>query len=62
VGARRDETIEAFVEAYGTLGFRLCFDGSLVPGVEKLAIFGIDGKVICYLERPRINSMASPPR
>jgi hypothetical protein len=33
--------MEAFVEAYGTLGFRLCFDGpSLEPGVEKLALFG----------------------
>jgi hypothetical protein len=40
VGVQRAETIEAFVEAYGTLGFRLCFDGSLESGVEKLAIFG----------------------
>jgi hypothetical protein len=32
--------MEAFVEAYGTLGFRLCFDGSLQPGIEKLALFG----------------------
>jgi hypothetical protein len=40
-GVKRAETIEAFVEAYGTLGFRLCYDGSLQPGVEKVAIFGI---------------------
>lgn len=40
VGVRRAETMEAFVEAYGTLGFKLCFDGSLQPGTEKLALFG----------------------
>jgi hypothetical protein len=39
-GIKRVETIEAFVEAYGTLGFRLCFDGSLQRGMEKVAIFG----------------------
>jgi hypothetical protein len=39
-GIRRAETIDAFVEAYGTLGFKLCFDGSLQPGIEKLALFG----------------------
>ena len=39
-GVQRAETMGAFVAAYGTLGFRLCFDGSLEPGVEKLAIFG----------------------
>jgi hypothetical protein len=41
-GVQRAETIEAFVEAYGTLGFRPCFyDDSLRPGIEKLAVFGI---------------------
>jgi hypothetical protein len=39
-GVHRAETMEAFVEAYGTLGFRLCFDGSLQPGIEKLALYG----------------------
>jgi hypothetical protein len=105
-GVQRVETIGAFVEAYGALGFRLCFDGSLQPGVEKLAIFGrivqpdkppvpthaalqlesgqwtsklgdledishapveavngpVYGKVVCYLERPRVNAIASYPR
>ncbi|HUE03009.1 MAG TPA: hypothetical protein VMR62_25800 [Bryobacteraceae bacterium] len=41
-GVQRAETMEAFVEAYGTLGFRLCFDGpSLQPGIEKLALCGM---------------------
>jgi hypothetical protein len=39
-GVQRIETIGAFVDAYGTLGFKLCFDGSLQSGIEKLAIFG----------------------
>jgi len=40
-GVQRVETMEAFIEAYGTLGYRLCFDGTLQPGIEKLALFGI---------------------
>lgn len=40
-GVPRAETIEAFVKAYGTLGFQVCFDGSLQPGIEKIALFGI---------------------
>jgi hypothetical protein len=40
-GIPRTLTVDAFVLAYGTLGFKLCFDGSLEVGVEKLAIFTI---------------------
>lgn len=36
----REESIAAFLQAYGTLGFGLCFDGTLEAGVEKLAIYG----------------------
>jgi hypothetical protein len=39
-GAPREVTIPAFLEAFGTLGFKLCFDGTLQPGIEKLAIYG----------------------
>lgn len=42
--ATRAETVEAFIEAFGTLGFALCIDdsdGSVQDGVEKIAIFGI---------------------
>jgi hypothetical protein len=34
-------TIDAFVRAYETVGFQLCFDGSLEPSVEKLALYAI---------------------
>ncbi len=39
-GVTRAQTIAAFLEAYGTLGFKLSFDGTLQNGVQKLAIFG----------------------
>jgi len=39
-GIVREETIQAFILAYGTLGFDLCFDGSIEPGFEKVALFG----------------------
>jgi hypothetical protein len=38
--APRQVTVEAFVRAYETLGYELCFDGSLVADSEKIAIFG----------------------
>jgi hypothetical protein len=40
-GVPRTITIDSFVRAYETLGFHLCFDGSLEPGLEKLALFTI---------------------
>lgn len=37
--APREETIEAFVRAFATLGFVECADGALEQGVEKVAIY-----------------------
>lgn len=34
-------TMDAFLRAYETVGFQLCFDGSLEPGIEKLALYAI---------------------
>lgn len=39
-GVAREATVAAFVLAYGTRGFRLCFDGSLEVGLEKVALYG----------------------
>lgn len=36
----RSVTTPAFMAAYGTLGFTLCFDSALEPGIEKLALYG----------------------
>jgi hypothetical protein len=33
-------TMDAFVKAYETLGYQLCYDNSLEVGLEKVAIFG----------------------
>ena len=40
LGIRRAETVQAFMQAYATLGFERCTDGSLEAGVEKIALFG----------------------
>jgi hypothetical protein len=34
-------SIDAFVKAYETLGYKLCYDNSLEAGIEKVAIYGI---------------------
>lgn len=38
-GVRDDFTIDAFIEAYSTLGFTVCEGGALVEGVEKIALY-----------------------
>ena len=35
----REEKLEAFVQAFQTLGFSLCENGALEPGFEKIAIY-----------------------
>lgn len=39
-GAPRVVTMEAFVKAYETLGYKICYDNSLEPRLEKVAIYG----------------------
>lgn len=39
-GISRKVTTEAFIGAFATKGFVLCFDGSLEPGIQKLALYG----------------------
>jgi hypothetical protein len=36
----RERTLEAFIQAFETCGYKLCKDGALEAGVEKIAIFG----------------------
>lgn len=38
-GVPREETLDAFFRAYGTLGFRPCFSGTLEADVEKIAVY-----------------------
>lgn len=37
----RVRTLEAFIQAYETREYKLCKDGSLEAGLEKIAIFGV---------------------
>lgn len=43
-GVPRVLTVTAFMQAYGTLGYQLCYDGKLEQGLEKIAIFAIEEK------------------
>jgi hypothetical protein len=50
-GCDEDETIEAFIQAFGTKGFKKCKDGedgSFEKGIQKIALYaktGADGKL-----------------
>jgi hypothetical protein len=37
-------TVDAFMKAYETLGYKLCLDPSLQPSIEKIALFGIESQ------------------
>jgi len=48
-GVSRKVTIEAFMQAYETKGYRLCYDNGLENGIEKIALFAKkdnDGTVV----------------
>ena len=51
VGARRDETISAYEEAFGTLGYQACEDGSLESGAEKIALYADAAGVFMHAAR-----------
>ena len=40
-GVRRDESIDAFVEAFAGLGYIPAADDSLEPGFEKIALYAV---------------------
>ena len=48
-GVPRAATVEAIIKAYQSLGYQLCYDASLQPNIQKIAIFGKekqDGSVL----------------
>jgi len=56
-----EETIEAFVEAYRTLGYTPCPDGEHEPGHEKVALYALQG-VVTHAARqnwPMVDGRAS---
>lgn len=38
-GARRDDSIEAFIDGYSRLSFQVCENGDLEEGFEKIAVY-----------------------
>lgn len=44
-GARLDVSVEAFVEAYASIGYARCGHGDHEDGFEKVALYAIDGRV-----------------
>jgi hypothetical protein len=42
-GARREETVAAFLEAFQTLGYVVCPDDQLEPDTEKVALYARHG-------------------
>jgi hypothetical protein len=42
-GVARTETVDAFREAFATLGYVVCDDDRLEPGYEKVALFALIG-------------------
>lgn len=42
-GIPRELTIKAFTDAYAIQGYTPCADGSLEPGIEKIALFAVPG-------------------
>ena len=50
-GARRDETVAAYEEAFRTLGYEPCGDGSPEPGVEKIALYADSAELFVHAAR-----------
>jgi hypothetical protein len=42
-GEAREDTLDGWIQAFGHLGYRVCADGALEEGVEKIAIYGLEG-------------------
>ncbi len=38
-GARRDDSLESFIEGFGTLDYEPCADGTLEPAFAKIAVY-----------------------
>jgi len=42
-GVQREERLQCFAEAYGTIGYQICEHGNLESGYEKIAIYTLNG-------------------
>lgn len=46
-----NETVECFVEAFSGLGYEVCDNGTLVFGIEKVAIYASDERKVKHMAR-----------
>lgn len=44
-GVPREETLQAFTQAYETIGYEICDNPSLEEGFEKIAIYSLLGRI-----------------
>lgn len=44
IGIPREETVDAFIAAFSTLGYEPCETGDLEPGYEKVAIYAVGNR------------------
>jgi hypothetical protein len=54
-GARREETVAGFAEAFSTLGYEIAESGELESGYEKLAIFALADGVPTHMARQQLD-------
>jgi hypothetical protein len=54
-GAPFEETIDAFIEAFRTLGFLECPDGAYEIGVEKIALYATSAGTPTHMARQLVS-------
>ena len=45
MGAPMEDSLDAFVAAFGTLGYERCSDGALEEGFERIALYGLSNSI-----------------
>jgi len=50
-GVKQSEFIDAYIEAYGTLGFKQCGDGTLEDGYEKIAFYSLSDDKVTHVAK-----------
>jgi hypothetical protein len=57
-GIAREETVAAFLAAFGTIGYVVCDQAVLEPGFEKIAIYVDAHGVPCHAARQQVQTGA----
>ncbi len=54
-GVPREETVQAYVRAFASIGFEPCENGDLEPGIEKVALFVDGNRIPVHMARQLAN-------